>query len=140
MTSILTTLTCAMLGLYALVQFDEALRTFRASYTHLQRHFLATYQLSACGSLLSAHKNLAVTHARLEEIVPTEHKRWQAKAETYRQRLAYRLAPMGWNATRCRQVRFANRRLTLYEQNPTEPSHWPNWHYTLSAGKENSHG
>lgn len=140
MTSILTTLTCAMLGLYALVQFDEALRTLRASYTHLQRHFLATYRLSACGSLLSAHENLAVTLARLEAIAPTQHKRWQTKAETYRRRLAHRLAPKGWDATHCRQLRFARRRLMLYEQNPAEPSHWPNWHYTLTDGKEDHHG
>lgn len=136
MAAIIELLAAAALLLAALTQITAAFSELRRADTALREHHDQRYRLHYCGAYLAALKNLDEAVLELKERGAPE--RIAAKADDFKARLTARLAEQDSGTltkARCEALTFGGLRLTLYRQNPAEPSHWPNYHFTLSTSK-----
>lgn len=134
MSSVLQLLSSVALWLGALKMFSDGLAHIADSTAVLKEHFTERYLLHYCGSVLAAERNLDSATAKLISLGAPET--IPRLAEDYRSRLLGRLASMGKDTTSCQARRFFGYQLSVYEQNPDQPEHWPNFHYTLTLPSE----
>lgn len=114
--------------------FSDGLQRIQDSAAKLKEHFSERYILHYCGSVLAAEHNLDIATAKLKSLGAAEA--IDSLAADYRSRLISRLASIGEDTSRCSQRRFFGYQLSVYEQNPSQPDHWPNVHYTLTLPRE----
>lgn len=138
MSALIELLAAAAMLVAALSGFNDAFGHLRRSNAALSAFHQQRYHLHYCGAILAALANLADSQNRLLALGATS--RIAAHADTYRKRLLTRLHDIGETLTSCQQLSFGGRRLQVYRQNPAEPSHWPNHHYTLRRYREGDDG
>lgn len=136
MSAIIELLAAAALLLAAITQVAAAFDELRLADAALRKHHDQRYRLHYCGAYLAALANLDEALAELKARGAPDT--IAGKAERYKARLTARLAEQDsgpLTKARCQALTYGGQRLALYRQNPEEPSHWPNQHFTLTGAE-----
>lgn len=115
---------------FALTQLSAGFAALSQAGAALRAHHDKRYLLHTCGATLAAIANLDEAKERLLALGARDSIADHAAA--YKARLSARLAELGRTTDSCQKLRYGGYRLGIYLQNPAEPSHWPNYHFTLT--------
>lgn len=133
MSAIIEVLAAVAVVFFALTQLSAGFAALSQAGAALRDHHDQRYLLHICGATLAAIANLDEAKKRLLALGAADG--IADKAAAYQARLSARLAEVGHSADTCRRLRYGGYRLGIYLQNPAEPSHWPNYHFTLTPAE-----